>query len=710
MLGPVAAWHADGTAVPLRGPRHRELLGRLVAARGRTVALDELVTDLWGDPLGAPSSRGARPPVRGTQRSGHDGEGAPGDGGPRDATAAVRTFVAALRRSLEPGRAPRTPARVLVTDGPGYALRLPADAVDARRLEAAVAGLRGTAPGTALHRADDALALWRGTPYAGIDAPWARTERARLTELRLDAVERRADALLTLGRAAEAVADLNAHTAAHPWREEGWRLLALALYRSGRQADALAVLRRARRVLAETLGVDPGPALARLETQVLRHEAGATAPADVWDQVADAYTQGPGARVRLESSAELLRSLAVTGGLTQARERRLDVVRAAEQHGDPELTARVLTAYDVPGTWTRSDDAAQAAEVAAAAERTLAALPDGAPQALRARLLAVVATETRGLRGERGPAAARDAVRLARASGDPAALVTALAALALHTCGRAGLAAERDAVGVQVLDLADRHGLPTAQILGHLLRMQARGALDDLDGAAAHAEAASRLGERHERPLVGVLTTWFAAMRLAAQGAPAAEVEDAYRAAARGLEGAGMPGMAEGLEPLAVLCLHVGRLHGRAPEGRPGGAREGASGGAREAAGRAAGAEVPAVVPVPVPVPDVADDAWGPYLPWARPWALLAAGRRGAAAAALRRVPEPPPGLLLEALWVLTGRAAVLLDDVATARRARAALLPAAGQLAGAGSGALTAGPVDTHLAVLDELLADQPG
>ncbi|WP_268892884.1 AfsR/SARP family transcriptional regulator, partial [Puerhibacterium puerhi] len=377
VLGPVAAWSDDGAPAPLRGPRHREVLGRLVAARGRTVAAATLVEDLWG---------------AGSRRL--EGGSAPADG-----LAAVRTFVAALRRALEPGRAPRAAARLLVTDGPGYALRLPDDAVDARRLEAALAGARGAAPGIALERVDDALALWRGSPYAGIDAAWARAERARLTELRLVAVERRAAALVALGRGAEAVADLDGHVAAHPWREEGWRLLALALYRSARQADALAVLRRARAALADALGVDPGPELARLETRLLRHEVGA-GPADVWDEVAGAYAHGPGTRARLEASADLLRTLAVAGELAQARGGRVAVVHAAEQLGDPELTARVLTAYDVPGTWSRSDDPAQAAAVAAAAERTLAALPDAAPLPLRARLHAVVATETRGLRGD----------------------------------------------------------------------------------------------------------------------------------------------------------------------------------------------------------------------------------------------------------------------------------------------------------------------
>jgi hypothetical protein len=141
--------------------------------------------------------------------------------------------------------------------------------------------------------------------------------------------------------------------------------------------------------------------------------------------------------------------------------------------------------------------------------------------------------------------------------------------------------------------------------------------------------------------------------------------------AAAALAGAGMPGLERGILPLAILCLRVGR-------GRP------------------------------LSLP--ADTDWGPYEPWVRPLLLLNEGRRVEAAAALRRAPEPPPDLLLEALWVLLGRAAILLGDSGTMKRARAALLPAEGELAGAGSGVLTAGPVSRHLAELDAALRDPVG
>lgn len=131
VLGAVQAWHDDGRPVNLGGPRHREVLGRLVAAQGRTVTTDALVDDLWGDPPGS-------------------------------AVGALRTFVAALRRAVEPDRLPRTPPRVLVTQGTGYLLRLPREAVDAHRFQDALAAARRS-PGRAADLGET-LALWRGRP------------------------------------------------------------------------------------------------------------------------------------------------------------------------------------------------------------------------------------------------------------------------------------------------------------------------------------------------------------------------------------------------------------------------------------------------------------------------------------------------------------------------------------------------------------------
>ncbi|MFF5206273.1 BTAD domain-containing putative transcriptional regulator [Streptosporangium sp. NPDC000396] len=648
VLGPVVAWDGAEGAIALKGPRHRAVLARLIVARRRVVPVTLLVEDLWADP-------------------------------PSDAVGAVRTFVAALRRALEPERPPRTPARLLVTEGPGYALRAEPGAVDAWRFEQAVATAATLPPRPALARLEDALGWWRGPAYAEFaDEAWARAERSRLGELRLHAVERQAEARLALGLAAEAVPDLDAHVAEHPWREDAWRLLALALYRAGRQGDALAVLRRARTLLIEQLGVDPGPGLRRLEADILNHahHLDHTAPTEavgrVWAQATAAYdrTVASGARARLESAVGLLRDLAATGGggLQAARQHRVAAITAAEELGDTELTARVIGAYDVPAIWTRVDDPQQATCVVAAAERTLADLPPGAPPAARARLLATIALESRGTRSARGLQAARQAEQIARLLDDPAPLAFALNGVFMQTFHRAGLAPRRDAIGAELVALATQNGLTTYEVLGHLIRLQARSALADFPGADEHAAAADRLAEHHELPLVGVFTRWYRALRLAATGrTPAAEVEAAYQDAAARLNDAGMPGLERGLLPLALLCLRLQHAQ-------------------------------------PAQTDEHTD--WGPYEPWARPLVLLAQDRPGEAAAALRRLPDPPRDLLFEALWCLAARAAIAVGDRETMERAHTELTPAAAELAGAGSGLLTLGPVSKHLDDLAAALA----
>ncbi|MDP9819008.1 BTAD domain-containing putative transcriptional regulator [Spirilliplanes yamanashiensis] len=240
VLGPVVA-AVGGCEADLGGPRPRAVLARLAVAGGEVVSTDRLVHDLW-DAAEAPAK----------------------------ALAVLQVHVSHLRRALEPGRARRAPATVLVSAAPGYALRVGAG-LDARRFEDLVRSAAEAGDAGQRHAAlTAALGCWRGGAYAEVaDAAWAAPEAARLTELRLTAVEARAAAALDLGRAAGAVPELERHLHDHPGREEAVRLLALALYRTGRQGDALGVLRRAREHLAEELGVDPGPALRALEADVL---------------------------------------------------------------------------------------------------------------------------------------------------------------------------------------------------------------------------------------------------------------------------------------------------------------------------------------------------------------------------------------------------------------------------------------------------------
>ncbi|MGY1616648.1 BTAD domain-containing putative transcriptional regulator [Geodermatophilus sp. SYSU D00691] len=238
LLGELTA-ACDGAPLDLGGPRQRAVLAVLLLARGEIVPADRLVESVWGD---AP---------------------------PADTTAALQSYVSHLRRRLEPGSAARARSTVLVREGPGYAVRLPADAVDAWRFERLLQQAAAE-PDRAVPLLEEALRLWRGPALADYaDAPWAQAEIGRLAELRATARERLLAARLEAGEAALLVADLEAMVAEEPLREERWRLLALALYRAGRQADALAALRRARTTLADELGVDPGPALRELERAVL---------------------------------------------------------------------------------------------------------------------------------------------------------------------------------------------------------------------------------------------------------------------------------------------------------------------------------------------------------------------------------------------------------------------------------------------------------
>lgn len=259
MLGPVAArlGPAHGP-VDLGTPKQRALVAALALSGGRPVAVDTIVDLLWGD---AP---------------------------PAGVTGTLQAYVSGLRRVLEPDRERRAPATVLVTAAPGYALRLDPGALDADRFERVVDEqhrraqlLGGQGPPVlsaaeledCVVRIDEVLALWRGTPYGELDdAARAVAERTRLEELRLVALEDRAVAELALGHHGTVAAELEAMTATHPLRERLWGLRTLALTRSGRQADALQVLREVRDVLDDELGIEPGVELRELQTAVLRQD------------------------------------------------------------------------------------------------------------------------------------------------------------------------------------------------------------------------------------------------------------------------------------------------------------------------------------------------------------------------------------------------------------------------------------------------------
>lgn len=244
-LGPVEAVVA-GRLVDLGAPKQRTLLTLLVSRVGQAVTVDSILEVLWAN----------KPPP--------------------SAVTSLQAYVANLRRVLEPGRAPRTSTKVLRTGGRGYLLDSNVVEVDVhwfeRRAMAAWQAWDKGDPHQALSEFEAGLALWRGEPYTEVsNAIHVATEVARLEELRLSVIEGRCAALLAVGAHEVAVAELEAFMQAHPLREYGCELLSLALYRAGRQAEALAVLRTNQRRLGEELGIDPRPALQDLEREILNH-------------------------------------------------------------------------------------------------------------------------------------------------------------------------------------------------------------------------------------------------------------------------------------------------------------------------------------------------------------------------------------------------------------------------------------------------------
>ncbi|RDG35118.1 AfsR/SARP family transcriptional regulator [Streptomyces corynorhini] len=235
VLGPVRAWRGEET-LSSGSPQQRALLAALLLRHGRTATAGELIDALWGD----------EPPSQ--------------------ALAAVRTYASRLRKVLNPG--------VLISESGGYALRTMREALDLNVAEELAGNAdRARAAGDnsqARTLINQSLDLWDGEALASVPGPYAETQRARLEEWRLQLTEARLDMDLEVGCHAEAVSELTSLTADHPLRERLRELLMLALYRSGRQAEALAVYTDTRRLLADELGVDPSPELSRLQERILR--------------------------------------------------------------------------------------------------------------------------------------------------------------------------------------------------------------------------------------------------------------------------------------------------------------------------------------------------------------------------------------------------------------------------------------------------------
>ena len=265
ILGPLEI-AAGGQPLPVQGARTRAVLAMLLVHANQVVPADRLTAELWA---GQPADRAA---------------------------ASLQVRVSQLRKALRAaGEADR-----LVTRPPGYLIRVTPGELDAPRFEhLARDGETALAAGDgalAARRLDEALGLWRGAALADVDdAPFAQAEARRLEERRLAALESRAEARLACGGHRELIGELETLTAAHPLRERLWAHRMLALYRAGRQAEALRAYRDLRAILTGELGIEPSPALRELEGRILRQDATLAPPAPGEDRAG-----GPGARSEAE--------------------------------------------------------------------------------------------------------------------------------------------------------------------------------------------------------------------------------------------------------------------------------------------------------------------------------------------------------------------------------------------------------------------------
>jgi DNA-binding SARP family transcriptional activator len=285
ILGPLEV-EGDRGPVALGGQQQRALLAALLLEAGRVVATDRLVDLLWGEEA------------------------------PKTATTSLQNAVSRLRRELG--------ADVLQTRAPGYVLRADHERIDARRFERMLRDARRANAEQRRTVLQSALDLWRGPALADFTfEQFAQAEIRRLEELRLVAREELIEADMELGRHGDVVGELEALVALHPLRESLRRQLMLALYRSGRQAEALDVYQDARTRFVEELGIEPGPELKRLQSEILRHEAGLALPAAGF--------------VSPEEEDEIVKTL-LAG--------RLVPVLGLDGSGD--LAAHLASAFDVP--------------------------------------------------------------------------------------------------------------------------------------------------------------------------------------------------------------------------------------------------------------------------------------------------------------------------------------------------------------------------
>ncbi|MGP3978096.1 AfsR/SARP family transcriptional regulator [Streptomyces sp. 8N114] len=297
VLGPVRAWRGD-QPIGMGSPQQKALLAALLLRGGHTATAEELIDAIWGEEP------------------------------PEQAKAALRTYASRIRKALG------ADADLLVSESGGYAVRTGPDAaLDVETAHELAVRAEKAASGGDRNQARElytaALAQWDGEPLAHIPGPFAEHQRVRLEEWRLSLLELRLDLDLQVGCHAEAVSELTALTAAHPLRERLRELLMLALYRSGRQAEALAVYADTRRLLADELGVDPRPELSELRQRILEAD----------DELAyQADTRSPSAATTVTRPAQLPATVADFTGRTSF------VAELSDQLAEAEGTVMAVSA------------------------------------------------------------------------------------------------------------------------------------------------------------------------------------------------------------------------------------------------------------------------------------------------------------------------------------------------------------------------------
>ena len=276
LLGPVSA-ETGGAELTLGGLKQRAVFALLALNAGRVVSMDRLVDELWRD----------EPPSR--------------------ATLSLQSYMSRLRRLL-------AGAAQIVTRPPGWTIDLDPDDVDVTRFVSLVSHARKLPPAEAVPVLRAALALWQGEALADLQAiSFARDEATRLGELRLSATGLLLDAMLAIGQSDGVIAEARQFVAANPYHEHGWQSLMLALYRAGRQSEAVAAAAELRRLLVDDLGLDPSPETRELEQRILRQDP-ALVPA-IQEPVAPAATAGPALVGRAEALAHLDAATDGRGGL-----------------------------------------------------------------------------------------------------------------------------------------------------------------------------------------------------------------------------------------------------------------------------------------------------------------------------------------------------------------------------------------------------------